>query len=323
MERISRYARIQHEVVPSEVFPSVIDLALAVYAATKLQIEDAFDLGRTISAVGLGKPSYDVVGARVQALGLGRPIGDGVVLQLKQDQARVATSEPVQLTMSLLTWFVGAGAGAEAVERSFLAAGVPAAIATILGQAPPDDCTTDTLSFWQMIGALVMWTLRESDVQTLVNHGYVELLAKAITFRTNRDFTRADEPRDGRASTQTLALLTRPALINSRAFGIVRLIDCVKLFPSLRADLIDRVRPLLSTVLHYIDVKLVASDGPTAWEREARGATRMAWEAFAKTLKLDVPPAPAQLICAYRHCTTTDAKLSLCSGCVDGSVRRG
>ena len=96
------------------------------------------------------------------------------------------------------------------------------------------------------------------------------------------------------------------ALINLRLGGPARLADAALKFPSLRKVMADRVRPLLSPALHSVDVTLVASDGPTAWEQDAREYTRRSWQTLGKLLKLAVPSAPAPLACAYQHCTVTD-----------------
>ena len=200
MERLSRYARIARRTVPAKTLPSFIDLALAVYAATKLQAADPFSLGRAVSAVGIGELAFSVVGARVQALGFGRVIGESIVLQLKQSGDSVGSCEATRPLFALLPWFIGDGPDAAVVERSFLLAGVPSANAPLLCQAPPDDCSERTTKFWEMIAALASWKMPQSDFELLIEHGYVEMLAKATTFATHRDFTRADPPRSGRAS---------------------------------------------------------------------------------------------------------------------------
>ena len=77
-----------------------------------------------------------------------------------------------------------------------------------------------------------------------------------------------------------------------------------------------RVRPLLALVMHQIDVKLVKSDGATAWEAECRRDLRKAWASLGSALGLAVPSAPAALACARQDCDLQGGgKLLLCAGC--------
>ena len=85
--------------------------------------------------------------------------------------------------------------------------------------------------------------------------------------------------------------------------------------PSLRADMTRRVRPLLGLVMHQIDVKLVKSDGATAWEAECRHELRKAWASLGSALGLAVPSAPAKLTCVHKDCNLQGGKLLLCAGC--------
>ena len=85
--------------------------------------------------------------------------------------------------------------------------------------------------------------------------------------------------------------------------------------PALRVEMQRRVRPLLALVMHQIDVQLVKSDGATAWEAEARRDLRDAWASLGDALGLDVPSAPASLVCTRQDCDIKGGKLLLCAGC--------
>jgi len=195
-----------HKVTPALTLASSIDLALAIFACGPLQLADPHTLGRAMSAVGTLRPDFDVVGGRVQALGLARSIGDALVIVLNYDAERLASNQATQYAMHLITWFIGDGPGSESVRSAFVTAGVPAAIAPLINQAPPDDCSFATTTFWMMISAMGWWTLGRSDIEALVGHGYIELMAKATTFRITRDLNQATPPNDARPSRRTLAV---------------------------------------------------------------------------------------------------------------------